>query len=35
MKDGDGSKTMDLIYIAITVVFFGISAAYVSGCDKL
>lgn len=25
----------DLIYLAITFAFFGISAAYVRGCEKL
>jgi len=25
----------DLIYLAITLAFFGISVAYVSGCEKL
>lgn len=25
----------DLIYLVITLAFFGISVAYVSGCEKL
>lgn len=30
-----GIEMMDVIYIAVTLVFFGISAAYVRACDKL
>lgn len=26
---------MDLVYIAITLVFFAAAAAYVAGCDRL
>ncbi len=27
--------TMDLVFVAATVVFFAISLAYVVGCDRL
>jgi hypothetical protein len=26
---------MDLLYIGITILFFGLAAAYVVGCDRL
>jgi hypothetical protein len=26
---------MDLVYIAVTILFFAAAAAYVAGCDRL
>ena len=26
---------MDLVYIAVTILFFGLAVAYVAGCDRL
>jgi hypothetical protein len=26
---------MDLLYVAITIVFFALAVAYVAGCDRL
>jgi hypothetical protein len=26
---------MDLVYIAVTILFFGLGVAYVAGCDRL
>ena len=26
---------MDLVYVAVTILFFAAAAAYVAGCDRL
>ena len=26
---------LDLVYVAVTLVFFGLMLAYVAGCDRL
>ena len=30
-----GPEMLDLLYIALTIVFFALALAYVAGCDRL